>query len=98
MHADAFAGFFAEAVAEEDEHYHEGKGEDFRKDACAEEDSVEDAMSQDRCAEDPESVDARSHRIKAHKRVVIAHQDAEEHVSGNREYCTGDAGRNPVLR
>lgn len=98
MHADAFAGFFAEAVAEEDEHYHEGKGEDFRKDACAEEDGVEDAMSQDRCAEDPESVDARSHRIKAHKRVVIAHQDAEEHVSGNREYCTGDAGRNPVLR
>ena len=97
MLADALARLFAEAVAEEEEGYHDHQREGLREDTRAEEDGVEDAMGKDRCAEDPEAVDARGHRVEAHERIVISHEDAEEHVARNGEEGTGDAGRNPIL-
>ena len=81
MCADAAAGLFAEAVAEDNEHKHHNESEALREDSCRKENGIEYSMGEDRSAEYPEPVDCRCNRVKADERVIVAHEDTEEEVS-----------------
>lgn len=51
MQTDAFAGVFAETVAEDEEDDHHCEGESLREDFCTEEDGVINAVGQNRSTE-----------------------------------------------
>lgn len=91
MQTDAFAGVFAETVAEDEKDDHHCEGESLREDFCTEEDGVINAVGQNRSTEDPEVIDEWSCRVEADKRIVVAHENAEEHMARNREEGAGDA-------
>ena len=83
MKLDAFACMFAKAVTEEDEDHHQRKRQSLWQGVHTEEDRVIDSVSDDRSSKYPEFGHARCRRIETHKRIVVTHEDTEEHMTRN---------------